>query len=86
MFDHNMLLDILRQILEASKRVSKRFETVDSVDFFTNSERGLEKLDAICMLLIAIGESLKKIDKITDSTLLKAYPQVDWKGANPHFS
>jgi len=33
------------------------------------------------MQLIAIGESLKNIDKITDKKLLEKYPQVDWKGA-----
>lgn len=80
MSKQNMLFDILNQILEAAQRVSKRFEFVDSVEFFDNSAAGMEKLDAICMLLIAIGESIKKIDKITDRTLLKKYPQVDWKG------
>jgi uncharacterized protein with HEPN domain len=33
------------------------------------------------MQLIAIGESLKNIDKITNKELLVKYPQVDWKGA-----
>lgn len=66
--------------MDATQRVSKRFEDVESVDFFTNSNAGMEKLDAICMLLIAIGESLKRIDKITDRRLLNQYPQVDWKG------
>jgi len=32
-------------------------------------------------MLIAIGESLKKIDKITSNSLLDKYPQVDWKSA-----
>jgi len=32
------------------------------------------------MQLIAIGESLKNIDKITDKKLLEKYPQVDWRG------
>ncbi len=40
----------------------------------------MEKLDSVCMLFIAIGESLKKIDKITDRKLLKKYDEVDWKG------
>jgi uncharacterized protein with HEPN domain len=31
------------------------------------------------MQLIAIRESLKNIDKITNKTLLEKYPQVDWK-------
>jgi uncharacterized protein with HEPN domain len=39
----------------------------------------LEKLDAICMQLIAIGESVKYLDKVTDGDLLSGYPQVEWK-------
>ena len=33
------------------------------------------------MLLIAIGESLKGIDKLTNKELLLRYSEVDWKGA-----
>ena len=32
------------------------------------------------MMLIAIGESVKNLDKITDGKLLPRFPQVDWKG------
>jgi uncharacterized protein with HEPN domain len=39
----------------------------------------LEKLDAICMQLIAIGESVKNLDKVTEGKLLSSYPQVEWK-------
>lgn len=81
MSDSNLLIDILNQTLDATRRVEKRFKSVGSVDYFTNSDAGMEKLDAICMLLIAIGESLKKIDKITNKTLLVQYPEIDWKGA-----
>lgn len=38
-------------------------------------------MDGICMMLIVIGESLKKLDKITDGKLLIRYPVVDWKKA-----
>jgi len=38
-------------------------------------------MDAICMMLIVIGESLKNLDKITGGTLLPKYPEVDWKKA-----
>ena len=41
----------------------------------------MERLESTCMLLIAIGESIKGIDKITNKELLSKYPQVDWKGA-----
>ena len=33
------------------------------------------------MQLIALGESLKNLDKITSGELLKQYPQVDWRKA-----
>ena len=42
---------------------------------------GREKPDAICMQLIALGESLKNLDKITGGRLLTQYPQADWKKA-----
>jgi len=39
----------------------------------------MEKLDAICMQLIAIGESLKNLDKVTSHTLLPQHANVDWQ-------
>ncbi len=45
------------------------------------SPPGMEKFDSICMLLSAIGEALKNLDKVTHNTLLPQYPQVDWKKA-----
>ena len=48
---------------------------------FLVSEEGIDKLDAICMMLIAIGENLKNLDKVTGGKLLARFPEVDWKGA-----
>ena len=81
MCDKQMLLEVLTQTFDATQKVIKRFEPVTSVDYFTNSPEGMEKLDAICMVIIAIGESLKNIDKITEKKLLSKYPEIDWKGA-----
>ena len=81
MYDDLILLEVLKQTSEAAQKVIKRFEPVTSVDYFTNSPEGMEKLDAICMVIIAIGESLKNIDKITEKKLLSQYPEIDWKGA-----
>lgn len=74
-----LLIETLSQIHGAIERILKRFEPILSPDDFLDDEAGLEKLDAICMQLIAIGESLKNIDKITDKKLLPNYPAVDWK-------
>jgi len=79
MSDPELVRDILLQILEATRRIARRFAPVSSVADFLRSEEGLEKLDAICMLLIAIGESVKRLDKLTEGKMLTRYPQVDWK-------
>ena len=81
MYDKSLVLEILTQIKNAIKVTLQRFKVVNSVNYFTDTPEGMEKLDSICMQLIAIGESLKNIDKITNKELLVKYPQVDWKGA-----
>jgi uncharacterized protein with HEPN domain len=80
-YDKELVQDILSQILEASDTILQRFAPIRNLNDFLDTPQGQEKLDSICMLLIAIGESLKNIDKITDGTLLARYPEVDWKGA-----
>ncbi len=78
---NEVLLEALKQISISAKRVLKRFEQVDSADYFLDSEDGLEKMDALCMQLITIGESLKNVDKLTDKKLLVKYPDINWKAA-----
>jgi uncharacterized protein with HEPN domain len=81
MYDKELVLEVLGQIRTASQTILDRFESIKTVSDFTNSPAGREKLDSICMLLIAIGESLKKLDKVTDASLLQKYSQIDWKKA-----
>jgi uncharacterized protein with HEPN domain len=79
MRDKELTLAILSQIHEAARTVIKRFEPITSLKGFSDSEAGMEKLDAICMQLIAIGEGLKNLDKVTENKLLPRYPQIEWK-------
>lgn len=81
MSDDALVREILSQILEAARRIERRFESIHSSDDFLADDDGQDKLDAICMMFIAIGESLKNLDKITGGALLPKYPDVDWKGA-----
>ncbi|MCP4296720.1 MAG: DUF86 domain-containing protein [Proteobacteria bacterium] len=81
MYDTELVLEILDQIKTGAARIQRRFTKIRSADDFLSSDEGLDKLDAICMMLIAIGESLKNLDKITHTDLLVRYPDVDWKGA-----
>ncbi|WP_457572390.1 hypothetical protein [Desulfovulcanus sp.] len=62
MYDKELVLEILSQLLKAIDTVIYRFAPVKTVDDFTDSLSGMEKLDAICMQLITIGESLKQLD------------------------
>jgi|GEM_PF-3895419 hypothetical protein len=48
------------------------------------SDEGIDRLDAICVMLIAIGESCKHLDKITDGKLLARYPSIDWPARADH--
>jgi uncharacterized protein with HEPN domain len=79
MYDKSLVVDILNQIIEAIEIVEERCTFAKSQDDFMDSKEGQEKLDGICMKLIAVGESLKKIDHITNRELLKKYPQIEWK-------
>jgi uncharacterized protein with HEPN domain len=81
MSDRELVNEILSQILVAAGRIERRFASIGSSDDFLASEEGIDKLDGICMMLIAIGESLKNLDKVTGGTLFSRYPEVDWKGA-----
>jgi len=81
MYDKELAVEILSQIYQATQTILQRFEPVKSANDFTDSPAGMEKFDSICMLLSAIGEALKNMDKVTDGSLLTQYPQVDWKRA-----
>lgn len=74
-----IILHTLDKIEVAINRLQERTTVIKSVDDFLLSPDGMEKLDAACMVLIAIGESIKNLDKITDGQLLPTYPSIPWK-------
>ncbi len=78
-YDKELILDIMDNMLWALDQIQKRFKEIHTASDFSDSDLGLEKLDAICMQLINIGEALKRVDKITDKKLLVQYPQIPWK-------
>jgi len=75
----SIALDILEDLLSAIERLEERTKEIHSVDDFLCSSIGMTILDATCMLLIAIGESLKNLDKTTKGLLLPTYPAIPWK-------
>ena len=76
-----ILIDSLRKIEQAIDRIIKKSACMDSYHYYYNTPSGMERLESTCMLLIAIGEGLKGVDKLTDKQLLVQYPEIDWKGA-----
>ena len=79
MYDVALVHEILRQVLWSANTIIERFRPIESARDFTDSDHGLEKLDAICMQLIAIGESVKNLDKVTGGMLLPQYSEIEWK-------
>ena len=75
----SLVKEIFSQIDTAIETIKLRFKPVTCVDYFLDTPAGQEKLDSLCMLFIAIGESLKKVDKLTDGKLLVKYDTIDWK-------
>lgn len=81
MFDKDLAATILEQINQALETIKSRTSNIQSVNDFTETPEGMEKLDGICMLFMAVGEALKNLDKVTNGDLLSKYPEFDWKGA-----
>ena len=80
MCDKRLVLSEIGQIIETIDVVLRRTKDVQILNDFLLSESGMILLDSVCMKLIAIGESEKKLDRLTNKDLLKNYPSVDWKG------
>ena len=72
--------ETLKNINLAITRLQNRSVGINSVNDYLMSPTGMEKLDAACMVLIALGESVKTLDKLTEKKLLLTYPSIDWKG------
>ena len=71
---------LLTKTLQTVERILANSETITSPSFYLLTPSGMERLESTCMLLIAIGEGVKGVDKLTDKKLLSFYPGMDWKG------
>ena len=72
-----IVYETLKNIDTAITRLQERSLEIHSVNDYLTSPSGMEKLDAACMVLIALGESVKTLDKLTNKELLKTYPSID---------
>jgi uncharacterized protein with HEPN domain len=81
MYERDVLIERLHSLLAALEGVPRRFADIKTPADFYASDAGGDRMDAICMILIAAGEELKSLDRKTDGKLLSRYPGVRWRGA-----
>lgn len=78
----------LRKLIEACEMIERWNRNVTSTEDYTGSPEGMQVMAATCMLLEAIGEGVKKIDKLTPG-LLEREPEIPWreiKGLRDHIA
>ena len=80
MYDVEIALDSLQKIKSMLELIIERSSVVEKPNDFLCSPGGMMRLDAICMNLIAFGETVKGLDKQTEGLLLSKYSEVYWKG------
>lgn len=81
MFDRELVHSLMVQVREWLLTIKKRSKGLTSAEDFIASDKGQETFDSICMLFIAAGENLKRVDQMTNGQLFEKYPEADWTGA-----
>jgi uncharacterized protein with HEPN domain len=74
-----LVREILGQMRRSLRLIERRFAGVTAALDFVASDDGLDRLDAICMQLIALGEATKNLDKVTEGQLLPRYGEIEWR-------
>ena len=75
----NRIVGTLIQIKEAIKQLQDWNRDVQVVDDYYSTPEGMKNLAASCMLIEAIGEGVKQIDRLTQSRLLIERPEIPWQ-------
>ena len=75
----NRIKGLFLQIENAIQQLKDWNTNILSSDDYYSSPEGMKNLAASCMLIEAIGEGVKQIDKFTDSKLLIERPEIPWK-------
>lgn len=75
----NRIVGTLIQIKKAIKQLQDWNKDVQTVDDYYCTPEGTKNLAASCMLIEAIGEGVKQIDKLTQSRLLIERPEIPWQ-------
>ncbi len=76
----NRIVGTLIQIKDAIKQLQDWNKDVQTVDDYYCTPEGMKNLAASCMLIEAIGEGVKLIDRLTQSRLLIERPEIPTQG------
>ena len=65
MYKKDHVVHLLQKIKQTLERIIANSKEIDSYQYYYLTPAGMERLESTCMLLIAVGESIKGIDKVT---------------------
>ena len=74
-----IILALFKQIEESILLLFQWNQDVRDANDYLLSPEGMKNLAASCMLIEAIGESVKKIERRTDGKFLPLRPEIPWK-------
>lgn len=77
-YSSDRIRSIFMQIRDAIVQINEWNEDVCSSEDYYSSPDGMKNLAASCMLIEAIGEGVRQIDKLTQSRLWSERPEIPW--------
>lgn len=81
MSDLELLQDIVSQIMQSISKIERRFSSIKKPEDFLKDDDGIDRLDGIVLMLITIGENLKRFEKYGGKPYMDDNPEIDWKAA-----
>lgn len=76
----DIMLDMLDYIRHQAEFIIETTEDVKELNDFLCSQSGMVLYNSTCMCLQTIGETVRKIDELTNRKFLdKCYPEVPWR-------
>lgn len=76
----DIMLDMLDYIRHQAEFIIETTEDVKELNDFLCSQSGMVLYNSTCMCLQTIGETVRKIDELTDRKFLdKCYPEIPWR-------
>ena len=76
----DIMLDMLDYIRYQAEFIIDTTDGVKELNDFLCSQSGMVLYNSTCMCLQTIGETVRKIDELTDRKFLeKCYPEISWR-------